>query len=94
MSQPSRALNAPAGVRLALIAAFAVAATPPGAWRSEAPLPVPRTEVAAALAGNQIVIVGGYLEDGSTSARVDLFDPTEGHWRTGPDLPEPLNHAV
>src|SRR5262245_60960384 len=76
---------------LALLAA-AVAAVP--AWQAEPPVPVARTEVAAAVSGRELVVAGGYLEDGSTTARVDLYDPVERTWRQGPDLPEPLNHAA
>ena len=77
-------------------AAFALAAASllgPG-WQSEPPLPTPRTEVAAAVAGNQIVVVGGYLADGTTTARVDVYDPVDRAWRRGPPLPLALNHAA
>jgi N-acetylneuraminic acid mutarotase len=63
-------------------------------WQSGPPLPVPRTEVAAAVAGSEIVVAGGYRADGTTSARVDLYDPTQRAWRRGPSLPRPLNHAA
>jgi N-acetylneuraminic acid mutarotase len=81
-------------MRLALLATALTAASLAGEWRAEPPLPVARTEVAATLAGREILVAGGYAEDGSTSARVDLFDPDTGRWRSGPDLPEPLNHAA
>jgi len=76
---------------LAWAAAWATVA---GGWQSGPPLPVARTEVAAALAGSQIVVVGGYLADRSTTARVDLYDPLHRTWRRGPPLPRPLNHAA
>jgi non-specific serine/threonine protein kinase len=79
-------------VRVALAfsaASIAVA----GGWQSGPPLPVERTEVAAAVAGREIVVVGGYLADGSTTARVDVYDPARRTWRVGPALPRPLNHA-
>jgi N-acetylneuraminic acid mutarotase len=75
-----------------LLTAVVVAST--GVWRTEPPLPVPRTEVGAAISGREIVVVGGYLEDGQTTARTDLYDPVARTWRQGPDLPEPLNHAA
>jgi non-specific serine/threonine protein kinase len=75
----------------ALVAVIAVAS---GGWRSEPPLPVARTEVAAAVSGEEIVVAGGYLADGSTTARVDLYQPVRRTWRQGPDLPAPLNHAA
>jgi non-specific serine/threonine protein kinase len=50
--------------------------------------------VAAAVSGSEIVVAGGYLADGSTTARVDLYRPTGQTWRQGPDLPVPVNHAA
>jgi hypothetical protein len=76
---------------LALTGALAAAA---GGWQTGPPLPVPRTEVAAAVDGNRIVVAGGYLSDGSTTARVDVLDPLRQTRRAGPALPRPLNHAA
>jgi Kelch motif/Galactose oxidase, central domain len=78
---------------LALALATGAAAAEP-AWRSAAPVPLPRTEVAAAAVGGEIAVVGGYLADGSTSRRVDFYDPSAGSWRRGPDLPVAVNHAM
>src|SRR5581483_9464285 len=64
------------------------------AWRAEPPLPLPRTEVTAALAGHEILVAGGFLADGSSTARTDLYDPVRRAWRGGPDLPEAVNHAA
>jgi non-specific serine/threonine protein kinase len=74
------------------LAAVVVAAAP--TWRAHAPLPVPRTEVAGAFAGGRIVVTGGYLTDGSSSARTDIYAPASGSWQRGPDLPLGLNHAA
>src|SRR5439155_23356801 len=51
---------------LALTGALAAAA---GGWQTGPPLPVPRTEVAAAVDGDRSVVAGGYLSHGSTTAR-------------------------
>jgi hypothetical protein len=75
-------------VRVALAAAVALA------WQAGPPVPVPRTEVAAAVAGKEIAVAGGYLADGSSTARTDLYDPARRTWRRGPDLPEAVNHAA
>lgn len=82
-------------IRAALLAlALASGASAAGSeWRAAAPVPLARTEVAAAAVGGEIAIVGGYLADGSSSRRVDLFDPAAGSWRRGPDLPVAVNHA-
>ncbi len=45
------------------------------------------------MTGREILVAGGYLADGSTTARVDLYNPATRTWRNGPDLPMPLNHA-
>src|SRR6266536_6090849 len=63
-------------------------------WRAHAPLPVPRTEVAAATVGDQIAVIGGFLADGSSSKGVDLYSPSSDAWRRGPDLPAGVNHAA
>lgn len=39
-------------------------------------------------------MIGGYLADGSSSSRVDLFSPARNGWRRLPDLPVRVNHAM
>jgi hypothetical protein len=63
-------------------------------WKTLEPMPTPRSEVAAATDGNRIVVAGGFAEDGSTVATVELFDVQAGTWTAGPDLPIPVNHAM
>ncbi|MBD0337802.1 MAG: galactose oxidase, partial [Thermoleophilia bacterium] len=41
-----------------------------------------------------IVVAGGFLADGSTSSRVDVYDPATAAWRSLPDLPRAVNHAA
>jgi N-acetylneuraminic acid mutarotase len=57
-------------------------------------LPLARSEVAGALVGKEIAVVGGFLADGGSSARVDLFSPARNRWRRLPDLPLKVNHAM
>jgi N-acetylneuraminic acid mutarotase len=76
----------------AALAALALAGGAP--WRSHAPLPVARTEVAAATYGGEIAIVGGYVASGGSSNEVDLYSPASDTWRRGPDLPAGVNHAA
>ena len=60
-----------------------------------AELPVARTEVAgAALDDDTIVVAGGFLADGTASARVDLYHRDDDRWTEGPSLPEPRHHAA
>jgi len=63
-------------------------------WQSHASLPQPRTEVAAALAGDRIVVVGGFLESGGNSTRADAYSVRENRWSRLPDLPVSVDHAA
>ena len=81
---PSDALSL--GVAVAALA-FA------GSWQQHAPLPTPRTEVAAATLGDEIAVVGGYVASGGSSNEVDFYSPVSDSWRRGPDLPAGVNHA-
>ena len=77
---------------LALGAAALAAA--PGTWHRAPPVPTPRTEVAAAAANGEAIVVGGYLADGSTSGRAEAYSPRTNRWRRLPDLPLAVNHAA
>jgi hypothetical protein len=63
-------------------------------WRPAAPVPVARTEVAAALFGREIAVVGGFLANGRNSSRADAYSPTRNRWRRLPNLPAPVDHAM
>jgi len=71
-----------------------VAAVALGAWLTASPLPVPRTEVAAAPLQGRIVVVGGFLASGGNSRRVDAYDPATDSWSRLPDLPTSVDHAA
>ena len=64
------------------------------AWRTLAPAPSQRTEVAAAAVGRRIWVLGGYGPDGATLATVEVYDTTTDTWARGPDLPVAVNHAM
>ena len=80
-------------VRAALVA-LALPLLPSAAWKTRAPLPLARSEVAAAALGTQVAVVGGFLADGSSSARVDLYRTKTDTWTRAPDLPAPVNHST
>lgn len=63
-------------------------------WSSGAPLPEPRTEVAAAVLGKRIVVVGGFLASGANSRRADAYDTSRNTWERLPDLPVSVDHAA
>jgi N-acetylneuraminic acid mutarotase len=77
---------------LLVLAPVALAAST--AWESRAPLPVPRTEVAAAVIGSEIAVVGGFNLDRSASRRADAYSPARDRWRRLPDLPVGVHHAM
>jgi hypothetical protein len=63
-------------------------------WLSAAPVPVARTEVAAALFGRELAVVGGFLASGRNSTRADAYSPARNRWRRLPDLPASVDHAM
>jgi N-acetylneuraminic acid mutarotase len=82
---------------LAIVVALPGSVSSPAAtssWRSAAPIPLPRSEVAAAAVGSEIVVVGGFLESGESSSRVDAYSPARNRWRRLPDLPVAVNHPM
>src|SRR5215213_7513242 len=95
-SRPLRSRLVPTGV--AALAALFVGAghvgTQPDAWQRHAPLPEPRTELVAAIAGGEIVAVGGFVASGANTARVDAYSIASDRWRRLPDLPVAVDHAA
>lgn len=77
-----------------LFLAVPVAVAGSGGWQSHAPLPEPRTEVAAAVARGEIVVVGGFVASGANSARADAYSVARNSWRRLPDLPLSVDHAA
>ena len=71
---------------------LAVAASAP--WQRHAPLPEPRTEVAAAVVRGEIVVAGGFTANGANSARVDAYTIATDTWRRLDDLPVAVDHAA
>jgi hypothetical protein len=63
-------------------------------WKRGAPMSVPRSEVAAATVGDELVVAGGFLADGRSSRRVDAYSPARNRWRRLPDLSAAVNHAM
>jgi len=63
-------------------------------WDTAAPVPVPRTEVAAALFGKEIAVVGGFVASGRNSSRADAYSPARNRWRRLPNLPVSVDHAM
>lgn len=67
------------------------AAQAPGRWVTKASMPTPRTEVAAAVLGGKIYVIGGF---GGAGGLVEVYDPGTDRWETRAPLPEPLHHTT
>jgi Kelch motif len=85
-------------VRLVIVA-LALVLAPLGlagshVWEERAPLPLPRTEVAAATVGSEIMVLGGFTIDRGASTRVDAYSPSRNRWRRLPDLPVGVHHSM
>lgn len=66
----------------------------PGTWRSLAPLPTPRQEVAVAALGDHVWVIGGFGATAEPTATVESYDPATDTWTARPPLPEPVHHAA
>ncbi|MCK1515001.1 galactose oxidase [Bradyrhizobium sp. 190] len=65
-----------------------------GQWRSRAPLPIPRTEMAWATEyRGRVHLVGGYAEQRVDRPYHHAYDPTADKWETLPELPRGANHV-
>lgn len=62
------------------------------AWERRAPVPQPRTEVAAASLDGQIYLIGGFSKEGLTS-RVERYDSGTDRWTERAAMPAALHHA-
>jgi N-acetylneuraminic acid mutarotase len=89
-----RSLAGLAGVAALALGAASAGAREAAVWQRGAPLPVPRSEVASATVGKDLVIAGGFLADGRSSRRVDAYSPARNRWRRLADLPVAVNHAM
>ena len=66
----------------------------PGRWASRAPLPLPRSEMAWAVAMNgRMHVVGGYGEQRVDRPYHHVYDPDRDAWQTAAPLPLGANHV-
>jgi hypothetical protein len=93
-------------VSVTLLALYATAPGPREAdgWRTLAPLPEPRGELATAVAhaspcpvapcpeAERLYVLGGLSGLGRIRDDVSIYDPTGGAWSAGPPLPRPRHH--
>ncbi|XP_053742084.1 kelch-like protein 36 isoform X1 [Synchiropus splendidus] len=63
-------------------------------WTRLAPLLLPNSEAGQAVWGGKIFVLGGYSWETMTfSSATQVFDPEQGSWSRGPDLPKPVAGA-
>lgn len=66
----------------------------PGRWTARAPLPLPRSEMAWAVAmGGRMHLVGGYGEQRVDRPYHHVYEPERDAWRTAAPLPLGANHV-
>jgi non-specific serine/threonine protein kinase len=68
-----------------------------GRWEELPEMPTARAGAAAAVVGNEIVVIGGTLADHTSGAldgsrTVESFDLEQRRWRSLPDMPTPRHH--
>jgi N-acetylneuraminic acid mutarotase len=77
-----------------LFDSIAPKAARPGRWAAKAPLPLPRSEMAWAVAMNgRMHLVGGYGEQRVDRPYHHVYDPQHDAWGTAAPLPRGANHV-
>lgn len=66
----------------------------PLAWTALPDAAGSRVEVASAVLGTRIFVVGGFTEDGAAVATTEAFDAATGKWEAAPSYPYLLHHAA
>src|SRR5262245_47524488 len=63
-------------------------------WRSLAPLPSPRQECAVVALNGEVYVIGGFDEQATMVADVEVYTPATDSWRSVAPLPAPRHHAT
>jgi len=63
-------------------------------WRAVHSAPTARQEVASTVDDGVVWVIGGITGPTSSTAKVEGYDPAIDTWKSGPDLPLPLHHAM
>lgn len=80
-------------ISVALAPPGRAASAEPGRWERRAPAGVVRSEVAAAVVGDRIYVVGGLTGGGPTDA-VEEYHPATDRWRPRAPLPQRVHHPA
>ena len=63
-----------------------------GTWELGAPMPVARQELATGVLDGNVYVIGGYDENGNSTATVQVYDPITDTWTSAQSLPFAVNH--
>ena len=63
-----------------------------GSWELRAPMPVARQELASGVLDGNVYVIGGYDENGNSTATVQVYDPITDTWTSAQSLPFAVNH--
>lgn len=63
-------------------------------WTERAPMPLPRSQAAAVLAGDRIYVVGGITTGSRLLPETFEYDPSGDRWRTVAAIPTPRDHLA
>src|SRR4029453_13123310 len=80
------------GVFFWLIFVDIVSAQRGGTWELGAPMPVARQELATGVLDGRVYVIGGFDENGSSTATVQVYDPFKDTWTSAQSLPFAVNH--
>ena len=65
-----------------------------GTWDLGAPMPVRRQETATSALNGRVYVLGGYDENRSSTATVEVYNPTTDTWAFAHPLPFAVNHSA
>ena len=63
-------------------------------WTKGAPMPTPRTEVAATILGDNVYVIGGFDKSSQVTNVVEVYNINNNSWTKADPLPQPLHHTA
>ena len=58
-----------------------------GAWQLGLPMPAARQELATEVLDGKVYVIGGYDENGNSTATVQVYDPIADTWTSAQSFP-------
>src|SRR6186713_1925087 len=65
-----------------------------GSWRTLAPMPAARQELATAVLNGLIYVIGGFDSAGQSTSNVFVYNPRSNTWSTAASIPIVNNHGA